>query len=155
MSLTNYYTLGITPVQQTTEKNMIYHSNDNISAIDAKSTITNSDSTKLTNTHTIPVSVDITSASSTENSVVSDYSIKTNENEIHPIDSTTTVDMSPITVPSENATLSTSCIPSETTYNSKSGTLDVLFPVYLNNDTNTQLDTDDSDSDSDWSCVIS
>ena len=145
MSLTNYYTLGITPVQQTTEKNMIYHSNDNVSAIDARSTITNSE---LTSTPTIPVSV---SASSTENSVVS----VSETNEIHPIDSTTTVDMSPITVPSEHATLSTSCIPSETTYNSKSGTLDVLFPVYLNNDTNTQLDTDDSDSDSDWSCVIS
>ena len=145
MSLTNYYTLGITPVQQTTEKNMIYHSNDNVSAIDACSTITNSE---LTSTPTIPVSV---SASSTENSVVS----VSETNEIHPIDSTTTVDMSPITVPSDHATLSTSCIPSETTYNSKSGTLDVLFPVYLNNDTNTQLDTDDSDSDSDWSCVIS
>ena len=145
MSLTNYYTLGITPVQQTTEKNMIYHSNDNVSAIDACSTITNSE---LTSTPTIPVSV---SASSTENSVVS----VSETNEIHPIDSTTTVDMSPITVPSENATLSTSCIPSETTYNSNSGTLDVLFPVYLNNDTNIQLDTDDSDSDSDWSCVIS
>ena len=88
------------------------------------------------------------SASSTENSVVS----VSETNEIHPIDSTTTVDMSPITVPSDHATLSTSCIPSETTYNSKSGTLDVLFPAYLNNDTNTQLDTDDSDSDSDWSC---
>ena len=145
MSLTNYYTLGITPVQQTTEKNMIYHSNDNVSAIDACSTITNSE---LTSTPTIPVSV---SASSTENSVVS----VSETNEIHPIDSTTTVDMSPITVPSDHATLSTSCIPSETTYNSKSGTLDVLFPVYLNNDTNTQLDTDDSDSDSDWSCVVS
>ena len=104
-------------------------------------------------TPTIPVSVNTASASLTGNSVVSDDSIKTNE--IHPIDSTTTVDMSPITVPSDHATLSTSCIPSETTYNSKSGTLDVLFPVYLNNDTNTQLDTDDSDSDSDWSCVIS
>ena len=183
MSLTNYYTLGITPVQ--TSNSPIVNSSNNVSAVAASSTIiTNPDSTtKLANTpttstttnsvtvtpsgsqtQTVPI---ITSVSLTPTNQVhpvdSTIVVPTTTNQIHPVDSTITVPMTPVTVtqvgPSPYVAISssfTSCIPSETTYSSKSGTLDVLFPVYLNasyNDSNAHSDTETEESD--WICVIS
>ena len=184
MSLTNYYTLGITSAQQNTEKQMINH--NNVSAVAASSTIiTNSDTTKLASTPTtstttnsvavtpsasqtehVPIitSVIVTpSASQTETVPLITSVSLTTMNQIHPVDSTITVPMTPVivttVVPKENVVVSsslTSCIPSETTYSSKSGTLDVLFPVYLNS-SYTQLDNEPETEteDSDWICVIS
>ena len=186
MSLTNYYTLGITSAQQNTEKQTdnhpIINSSNNVSAVAASSTITNSDTTtKLASTHTtstptnsvsqtetVPIITSITvtpSVSQTQTVPLITSVSLTTTNQIHPVDSTTTVPMTPVivttVVPKENVVVSsslTACIPSETTYSSKSGTLDVLFPVYLNS-SYTQLDneteTDTETEDSDWICVIS
>ena len=184
MSLTNYYTLGITSAQQNTEKQMINH--NNVSAVAASSTIiTNSDTTKLASTPTtstttnsvavtpsasqtehVPIitSVIVTpSASQTETVPLITSVSLTTMNQVQPVDSIITVPMAPVTVttvvPKDNVVSSslTSCIPSETTYSSKSGTLDVLFPVYLNASYNTQSDneTETETEDSDWICVIS
>ena len=201
MSLTNYYTLGITSAQQNTEKQTINH--NNVSAVAASSTIiTNSDTTKLASTPTtstttnsvtvtpsasqienVPIITSVTvtpSASQTEHvpiitSVIVTPSASQTEtvplitsvsltttNQVQPVDSIITVPMAPVTVttvvPKDNVVSSslTSCIPSETTYSSKSGTLDVLFPVYLNS-SYTQLDNEPETEteDSDWICVIS
>ena len=155
MSLTNYYTLGITSAQQNIEKQTDNHhinSSNNVSAVAASSTIiTNSDTTtKLDTTPT--TSTTTNSASQTETvPLIASVSLTT-MNQIHPVNSTITVPMTPVivttVVPKENVVVSsslTSCIPSETTYSSKSGTLDVLFPVYLNasyNNSNTKLDNE-------------